>query len=672
MAKKLDRLFDPDIIPENRAGTMKVAMKAKETVLRLFDQYDNMRAYIRGGFQINITEEWDELYRIYKATYCQNDHNYDGKAKLFMPEGRRAVNIVEAESSNAFFSREDYFSVDAKGSESDNQDMARKAFATIKYFSDKEDFVSEYDIANKQALIYNCTCVENVVFKERIEGLFRKLDVVPILDEESGEPLISPEGQVETRKEFNIYSIDEDVQSIRVEARDIYRMYINHLSNDPEKEDLIYRDSMSKQQLLEMAERGVYNENAVRTLIKRVPSFNNFSGTKSTHEAGDGKPTEGSIFQKDETDNIDKYEVLRFQGLFTTQDEKTGEKLHQQYWIDIGERNEVLRVIKNPLLGGYKTFSLVNYDTMLNEFYSDGVISPIKSLQYEINDKENQSVDGLTFDLNAPFEVLKGSGIKASDIMQIRKVANKAIFVKEMNSIRKVSAPVPLAHLNNELMRLGATIDKVTGATSLAGGSPTGTQADRSGKSLSILQNQTRSQFSKYVRKFEKKLLERSMQKCWDMVVQFFDDTIEIEIMGEDNKPTAHKQRISEIVGRFNIRVTSGSQFLKERQIRDSILEFLSILGINDLFMQMVDAPKMLVDIAKSMPNNMEKYIDSENLVNKLMQQIQQLQSTVELAGENNKNLVSDNVRLKGELQQTDRAAAANQPVSETEDLTPQ
>jgi len=659
MGRKFEELFDPKVISKNLAGTKAVDDKARDVVTRRFDQYDEMRSFVRGGQEINIVDEWDQLYRFYKAIYLKRDHSYDGKAKIFMPAARRAVGVIESEAANALFSREDYFSVNARGTDAENVEMSRLAFSTLKYYSDVESYVSNYEIALKQCLIYGVTFVEDIYIKEKVEGLYRKQSVVAVTDPETGEPLIAPDGTPETREESNIVKVDEDFQSIRIEARDIYRVYIDHRSETPEKEDIIYKDGMTAEELLEMADRGVYNTAAVMALIKTTPTFDAVTGERNSSNVGDGKTFVSAI--KDEGDRLDqtsRFKVLRFQGWFTTDNEDKTQKIKEQYWIDVGEDQHVLRVIKNPLLGGFKTITAVNYDTMIGEFYTDGIIEPIRSIQTEINDKENQSIDGLTFDLNAPFEVVKSSGVQAKDIMAARKQANRSLFVREAGSIRKLNFPAPLNHLNSEIARLNATVDSTTGATSLAAGAPTGTQADRSGKALSVLQNQTRSQFSKFVRKFERDLIQRSLQKSWNMIVQFIDDEILIEVNDLDGKSQVKAQNPAEIFGQFNINVSGGSQFLKEREIRDSILEFIAILGTDDRFRAAVDIVPMLQDIAKAMPHNMKQYINPDNLVSQMQNQIDQQNRALEAQMNIGQVQQTEITRLRGEIQQTDRSNA--------------
>jgi hypothetical protein len=306
---------------------------------------------------------------------------------------------------------------------------------------------------------------------------------------------------------------------------------------------------------------------------------------------------------------------------------------------------------------------------MVGEFNSDSVISPYQKLQFQMNDKENQSLGGLTFNLNGPVEVLQGSGIKASDLINARKQPNKVLFTKVKDSIRKILVDVPLNHLNNEQIRLENMIQSGTGATSLAAGAPTGTQVDRSGKALGTLLNQTRSQFSRYVRKFEKRLIERSLQKVWDIIIQFFDDEILIPIQGNDGTVTSKLQSPAEIVGQYKISVSTGSQFLKEREYRDSILELLSVAGISDKFMETLDVVPMFQEIAKSLSPKLAKFINPENLVNKQSQLIQQLQQALQSVGEQNKDLFEEAQRLQGELKQTDRASAATPGPIETQEL---
>jgi len=665
---ELDELFDSKLMPDDLSGNNKVAQKAIDYVTQVFENYRDMRNFQRGGKQVELADDWDQNYRIYKASYLASDHNYEGTAQVFNPTLRKSVNVIESETSNALFGRDDYFSMEARANDPVAMEMAREAYGILKYYSDQEEFVYNFELAVKQALIYDSTWTEVIYDKVKVTGVYRQKVVEPVVDPESGEPLIDENGQPVTRTDFKIINIDEDKPTVKVEVRDIYRMYINHLLDDPEKDDIVYRDSMTVQRLLELSERGVYNSSAVTDMLASESTFGDQT-TQDVDGTGDGKTFVDDLSVSQANEPSSTYEVLRFQGLFTTEDETSKKRIKRQFWIDIGERNHCLRCMVSPVIGGYKTFSGCNYDTMVGEFNSDSVISPFKDLQFQINDKENQSLDGLTFNLNGPIEVLQGSGVKASDLLQARRQPNKVLFTKVQNSIKKIQVEVPLAHLNMEQLRLESMIQSGTGATTLASGAPTGTQVDRSGKAIGELLAQTRSQFSKFVRKYEKRMIERSLQKVWDIVIQFIDDEIMVDIKSSDGTTLTKFQNPSQIAGQFLIAVDTGSQFLKERQNRDAILELLSIASVNDKFMESLDVVPMLQEIALSLSPNLAKFVNPDNLINKQAQLIEQLQQALQATGEQNKDLFAEGKRLQGELKQTDRSSAATPGPIETQEL---
>lgn len=662
-----EALFDPRIIPANTAGKSKDGdRRAIDKVLAVFKKYRNHRIYTQGGKQVNLINRWDELYRVYKTIRDEADHSYKGEAKVFMPIARKAINVIETATAGALFSREDYFSVSASGKEnSEKRGMAAKAFKVLKHYSDNEGYPTQYKLAIKQGLIYGATAVESIFSKDEYDQMYRKLKIEPVKDPASGEQLLmqaAPGAEPVPLENKSIQFIKEHVviERPRIEARDIYRLYLDSTALDPSEEDMIYRDAISANRLLKLANQGVYNKAAVLDAIKTSPAYYNYKDVEDNASDGSGKTfieesTEDSTFDK----ASQKYEVLRFQGLFSDKDPKTGMEEHSQYWIDILERKYVLRIMTSPTIRQKKTFSVVNYDNMINEFYTDGVIDPIKCMNYEINDKENQSLDGLSFNLNAPWLRSKKSQIKVSDILRARKKADTVIDTHEMDGLRKLVSAIPLDHINIELMRLTNLSDVTTGATGLTAGQPTKTQADRSGKALDLLMSKAVSQFAEFIRSFESRLMQPSMQKIWDMLVLFCNDQVEISFSDDGDEPLYLTQSVNEICGMLNIRVSGGSQFVKEREIRDAILEFMAILGTNDLFMKSIDPVAMISDIAAASPYDMKKYVNPDNLYAQQQQMIEKLVAMLQQYGGTVGTLDKEIQRLRGEIKQTDRSNAA-------------
>ena len=645
--------IDPQYEPPNLAGISKIKDDlAINKVMRIFNDYESMRQYTAGGITINLKSRWDELYKLYMSVRDEQFHNYLGQAQIFVPVTRRAINIIESEASNALFSRNDYFSIESVGSSTQTFDMKQHSFNVLKHFSDTEGYISSFELALKQELIYGVTATRVQFRVDSFENIERQLVIQPLKDEFTGEELVDPEtGEPKVKSSIVMNRVTVDLKRPYIEAIDIYRLYINPLSNNPEKEDIVYRNAMSRDAILCKMEEGVYNKDAVKELLKQTPL--QFATTPTTGADGQGKATLIPLISSDKENDL--YEVLQFEGLFIDapdSERENGDTVRAaQFFIDIGNRNTVLRCQENPLVGQYKTFCLCNYDSMIGEFYTDGIIDPIKGIQYEINDKENQSIDAVSFDLNAPFEVTRSSGLTDVDILQIYNVPHKALFVRERDSIRKIQAPVNVQHLSMEVTRLLGYVDNVTGSTSLAGGAPTGTQADRSGKALALLQNQTRSQFSRLIRKFERNIIENTLQKAWSMTMQYSDEDVAMKIKNDvDNQQINVLMKPSEILGEYIVRVSGGSEYLKEKEMRDGMIEFVSILGMNDTFMSQIDPVPLLKTIAKASPYDMSDFINPESMYQKQREQIQQLTQSVQQSADQLKMFGSEVQRLQSAL----------------------
>ena len=69
------------------------------------------------------------------------------------------------------------------------------------------------------------------------------------------------------------------------------------------------------------------------------------------------------------------------------------------------------------------------------------------------------------------------------------------------------------------------------------------------------------------------------------------------------------------------------------------------------------------------MISKLAKYVNPDNLVNQMQQQIDKMQQALEQVGAQNKDLFDEGQRLQGELKQTNRAAAATPGPIETQEL---
>jgi hypothetical protein len=229
-----------------------------------------------------------------------------------------------------------------------------------------------------------------------------------------------------------------------------------------------------------------------------------------------------------------------------------------------------------------------------------------------------------------------------------------------MDGLKKLEEPVNVSHISSEITRLLAYADTSTGAVSVLSGIPTGTQADRSGKSLGILSAGGKSQFSKFIRKFESRYMSKGLTIAWKMIQQFSNDIVPIEYLDNDNQITVLNQNVAEIAGQLNIRVTSGSEYLKEQERLQSMMSLIAIGSSNDMFMYTIEMPDLMKAIAKAMPYDMSNYINPDNLYGKQKQQIDQLMQIVQMLQSQAQGMGGEIQRLTGVVKQTKMAPAAN------------
>jgi len=663
MAKvKYEVAFDPRVVAPNEAGNVKVNTLALKKVEDVFTRFENMRIYTKGGESYDLIYRLDKLFRMYSLIRRSSDHSYKGNAKIFMPIARKAVNTTESSVTGALLGRDEYFSVEIEDiNDAIRKEMSDKAFQVLMSYSNDEKIPSQLRLAIKQCLIYGYTVVETVFSKEEFTQMFRKIEDKPVLAKDGSPAFVQmigdPNTMVPVPPTRTTKFIEQRIvmEKPRIEARDIYKMYFNLFINDPEQDDIIYLDGMSAQDLLIAAEQGIYNKEAVKKLIQGQGTYNS-----SSRDGSDRSET--YIGNNSDDKGVTRlFSIKRFQGLFSSEDQSGGDTIHYQYFIDIGEDREVLQVRKNRLISQSKTFSFATWDIMLNEFCSDGVIDPIMAINLEINDKENQSLDAVTFQNLSPWLKDRKSNIKPSDVALATRKAHHMIETNSMDGLKKMQVASDVTHVNLEIERLTTTANKMAGSMNTASGSPSGTSADRSGKALQTLISRGDAQNSSFIIQFEKTLMQPALQKMWDMIVLFSNDEKVIDVMVNDKK-TGEKKKINviEIGGRGIIKVSGGSHALKERQIRDEILEFVSILQSNDKFMEMADVVPILQDLARFSNQDMSKYVNPENLYNKLMGMINQLQGVLGQQGSTMETMNTEISRLRGELSQTARTNMQN------------
>lgn len=126
------------------------------------------------------------------------------------------------------------------------------------------------------------------------------------------------------------------------------------------------------------------------------------------------------------------------------------------------DRRAIVRAERNPFWHGRKPVVSGAYTRRPNEFLGQGILDPIRKIQYEINDKRNQELDYATFTLNPIWIV--GDDAELDD-ENIRISSGVAIRVANVDAIRSQVFPdmTPVGQRAEALLE--NTLREATGVT---------------------------------------------------------------------------------------------------------------------------------------------------------------------------------------------------------------
>lgn len=95
--------------------------------------------------------------------------------------------------------------------------------------------------------------------------------------------------------------------------------------------------------------------------------------------------------------------------------------VYKEALVELGNRKEIIRVQENPyvtpeLPEGIRPFVVIKDYIDLNEFWGIGDVEPIKDMQYESNELENQKLDSIKLIMNPMWKVSDQAGVDLSNM----------------------------------------------------------------------------------------------------------------------------------------------------------------------------------------------------------------------------------------------------------------
>lgn len=375
----------------------------------------------------NVLSEWKSKVVKYYELYnlVQSRKNYEGLANIFVPEILRAVETVTAKVYQMITGQPDWFQYEGRDNNGD-EGPAIALTQLVKYQMAENNFKARLMDAIRQMVI------SGIVFRKILWDYDSVKRMVPGQDE-AGNPMPVP--QMDTIRDH--WTI-EPVNLLELHISDIDTPY-----NDLQKARWI-------------GEEFLVNKNFVKDKMRRGWFSKLHQSKLDDQSASGGKSSRSqelveSKLRSSGFSNIPKkgkYSIKERWGLLEASYVMSPEALEADQLeaddlveavVVIGNDSAILKLEVNPFWHKQKPYVACPYVPIEGQLPGMGAAQIGESLQEEINDTRNQTMDNKTLILACMWLKSRGSGI-SNDQLKIRP--NGVIVTNDINGLVPLRPPV--------------------------------------------------------------------------------------------------------------------------------------------------------------------------------------------------------------------------------------
>lgn len=502
-------------------------------------------------------EVWLEDLRLYR---CRTSalQNYQGRANLFIPEMHHQIeNSVDKFMGGLFPSQNWMGSIPTKGT---TEEEAENLKAALMYeFEVRNGFKAIVERHERQKVLYG-TSPMKIGFDRQFSKIFTK----------------DRKGRV-VRNEIPIWN------GLRLELIDIFRWYIYPETSNMQTYDLVFEDMLVEKRLL-----------------KDMKNLANLSSL----EAQPKLDLEHFWVDQERLEMTDICTVMdmRPSAVFLTEmylDFDLEEGNFEKVKALVANYSTPIEIRRNPSWYQTDPYAVSRYMVMpSNDFYGMSLPDRIRSMQYQINDVANQSMDSVTYSLN-PIAVIDPA--RAGDVNSF-KVQPGAKWWGDPDGIAFKIFPdvsqvgyAAMSQIRGMIAQFSDTSPGI--APQLQGKARSATQADLVQKEVSsdlkvALINETRD------------FLVPMFEKGQSLLVQYQDKNYQIRIQGPDHGSWIMKEiKPEDLIGNVDW-YWVGNEIAERSAVRSQQLISFFNVAANAVRGQAVppgavDLPKLLEYIAK-------------------------------------------------------------------------
>lgn len=367
------------ILTKNYSSNPEIAKRAVSHVNTIYYKVSDARS--------DMDSRMRQFYNIWNTLF--DIRYYEGRSQVYSPQLRKNVEFAVRNTRRNLFPTDDYFTVDSPDDEEGSQANKIKRF--LKWQQTNKINLKRYVTPFlRQLFIYGWSPVKVVwleefkkVFtheKQTIEYNKRIKDPVTGLVNtivEQEEAIVQVEKELPIKQHPSFYPID------------VFGFYIYPWTvwNPEDAYACLEEISLTKGQLKVGEKNKVYYD------VEKVFSTESNVSIKKTHSK---KKRMADLGITDENiKEVDEWHGIEYWGKFDLFDD--GEEI--DCVITILEDKHCVQVRQNPHYDQEPAYLVGKLDELIGDFYAQGLIAPLQTLQYFLNDTNNQINDAMTYSL---------------------------------------------------------------------------------------------------------------------------------------------------------------------------------------------------------------------------------------------------------------------------------
>lgn len=338
-----------------------------------------------------------EYYNIYRTVF--DVKYYNGSIEVYDPQLRKNVEFYVSRLKKALFPTDEVFEVEPVTR--DSEEFLAPIKAHMKWQIEKKiKLNSKISRFLRQLVMYGWSpvkCLWNhktktVVGLEQVEKIVK----VRQYDDVTGKTRLVPTGEVRRElREVEKEIVTENQPTF--DPVDVFNFYI-YPATANSIDEVFGCIEVFHLPLPEVREKGKEVDQDGNLLYENVDKVDPDDGSNMWDWTQEARLTVDGHQNPYDSKKMQYVTLIEYWGLINFGDEDTPK--WEQGVITMTAKGVVLQVRKNPFYDKQIPYFCARMTDLQNEFYSDGLIAPLASIQYYINDTLAQTFDGLSYSLN--------------------------------------------------------------------------------------------------------------------------------------------------------------------------------------------------------------------------------------------------------------------------------